>query len=85
MRDAFLDLLRIVSVYWQNCAQIAVENRAARELEFADIGKTVRRQIAVAHVIFQATADRTPVFVERRNREQIGNVNLLHERLAVRK
>ena len=83
MGDGFLHLLRVVRVHRQNLAQIAVQDRAARELELARVAEAIGRQIAVGQVIGQAAADGAPVLVKRRDGQQVGNINLFDEGLGV--
>ena len=76
MRDVFLDLLRIAAVYGMNFVQVAIQNRATGKLEVVGLSVAARGQITIGQIILQPTAVAGPLFVEARDRHQVGNIDL---------
>ncbi len=81
--DEFLDAGGILRVHLVHAGKVAVEDDAAGELEAADVGEAVGRQVTVAEVVLHAAADRGPVEVRRGDGEEIGDVDLFDEPLGL--
>ena len=79
MGDEFLDLIGRVEIDLVNRREIAAEDGAAREQEVRRVVDAVPRQVTVTQEIAEALALGAPVFVEARDGQRVGDVDLVHE------